>query len=77
MKIDKVRELGVKELQHKVSDLQQDIFHARIQKETGQLDQLGKVRSLRKDLARVKTVLRQLEIENANANANANAKAKA
>ncbi len=63
MKIDKVRELGVEELQHKVSDLQQDIFHARIQKETGQLDQIGKVRSLRKDLARVKTVLRQLEIE--------------
>ena len=63
MKIDKVRELGVEELQHKVSDLQQEIFHARIQKETGQLDQLGKVRSLRKDLARVKTVLSQLEPE--------------
>jgi len=63
VKIDKVRELGVEELQHKVSDLQQEIFHARIQKETGQLDQLGKVRSLRKDLARVKTVLSQLEPE--------------
>ena len=67
MKIDKVRELGVEELQHKVSDLQQDIFHARIQKETGQLDQLGKVRSLRKDLARVKTVLSQLEPDKTNA----------
>ena len=73
MKIDKVRELGVEELQHKVSDLERDIFHARIQKETGQLDQLGKVRSLRKDLARVKTVLRQLEIEDTNAKVKANA----
>lgn len=63
MKIDKVRELGQEELQNKLTDLQQDIFHARIQKETGQLDQLGKVRDLRKDLARVKTVLRQLELE--------------
>ncbi len=71
MKIDKVRELGAEELRHKVNDLDQEIFHARIQKETGQLDQLGKVRSLRKDLARVKTVLRQLEIENANAKAKA------
>ena len=62
MKIDKVRELGQEELQNKLSDLQQEIFHARIQKETGQLDQLGKVRELRKDLARVKTVLRQLEL---------------
>ena len=69
VKIDKVRELGIEELRHKVNDLDQEIFHARIQKETGQLDQLGKVRSLRKDLARVKTVLRQLEIENTNTNA--------
>lgn len=63
MKIDKVRELGQEELRNKLTDLQQEIFHARIQKETGQLDQLGKVRDLRKDLARVKTVLRQLELE--------------
>lgn len=67
MKIDKVRELGVEELEHKLTDLQQEIFHARIQKETGQLDQLGKVRDLRKDLARVKTVLRQLELEKSKA----------
>jgi large subunit ribosomal protein L29 len=67
VKIDKVRELGVEELQHKVRDLQEEIFHARIQKETGQLDQLGKVRSLRKDLARVKTVLSQLEPDKTNA----------
>ncbi len=71
MKIDKVRELGVEELQHKVNDLDQEIFHARVQKETGQLDQPGKVRGLRKDLARVKTVLRQLEIENADVKAKA------
>ena len=77
MKIDKVMELDQEELRHKVSDLEQDIFHARIQKETGQLDQLGKVRSLRKDLARVKTVLRQLEIEGADADAGAKAKAEA
>ena len=63
MKIDKVRELGREELEHKLTDLEQEIFHARIQKETGQLDQPGKVRDLRKDFARVKTVLRQLELE--------------
>lgn len=63
MKIDKVRELGPEELQNKLDELRQEIFHARVQKETAQLDQLGKVRSLRKDLARVKTVLRELELE--------------
>ncbi len=63
MKIEKVRELGEGELRDKVSDLAEEIFRTRLQKETGQLDQMGKVRELRRDLARVKTVLRQLEIE--------------
>jgi len=65
VKIEKVRELGAEELQHKAGELEEEIFRTRVQKETGQLDQLGKVRELRKDLARVKTVLRQLEIEKA------------
>jgi large subunit ribosomal protein L29 len=63
VKIEKVRELGEGELRDKVSDLAEEIFRTRLQKETGQLDQMGKVRELRRDLARVKTVLRQLEIE--------------
>ena len=63
MKIEKVRELGEGELRDKVSDLAEEIFRTRLQKETGQLNQMGKVRELRRDLARVKTVLRQLEIE--------------
>ena len=62
MKIDKIRELGEEELKVKVMDLREDIFRTRLQKETGQLDQVGKVRSLRKDLARVHTVLRQIEL---------------
>ena len=63
MKIDKVRELGEEELRGKASDLKEEIFRTRIQKETGQLDQMGKLQNLRRDLARVKTVLRQMEIE--------------
>jgi len=63
VKIEKVRELGEGELRDKVSDLAEEIFRTRLQKETGQLDKMGKVRELRRDLARVKTVLRQLEIE--------------
>lgn len=62
MKIEKVRELGAEELADKASQLKEEIFRARIQKETGQLDQSGKLRNLRKDLARVKTVLRELAL---------------
>ena len=63
MKIEKIRELGHEELEDKLQELSEEIFRTRIQKETGQLDQLGKVRSLRRDLARAKTVLRERELE--------------
>jgi len=62
VKIEKVRELSEDELRDKVIDLAEEIFRTRLQKETGQLDQMGKVRELRRDLARVKTVLRQMEL---------------
>ena len=63
MKIDKVREFGEDELRNKLSDLEEEIFRTRLSKETGQLDEVGKVRSLRKDLARVYTVLREIELD--------------
>ena len=57
MKVEKFRNLGEEELEAKEGELREEIFRARIQKATGQLDQTGKVRALRKDLARVKTLL--------------------
>jgi large subunit ribosomal protein L29 len=59
VKVDKIRELKNEELETRAEELIEEIFRARIQKETGQLDQMGKVRNLRRDLARVKTVLRE------------------
>lgn len=59
MKVDKIRELKNEELATRVEELEEEIFRSRIQKETGQLDQMGKVRSLRRFLARVKTILRE------------------
>jgi large subunit ribosomal protein L29 len=59
VKIDKIRELKKEELEARAAELEEEIFRARIQKETGQLDQMGKVRNLRRFLARVKTVLRE------------------
>jgi large subunit ribosomal protein L29 len=63
VKIEKVRELKNAELEQRQGELTEEIFRARIQKETGQLDQMGKIRNLRRDLARVKTVLRERERE--------------
>jgi large subunit ribosomal protein L29 len=63
VKIEKIRELGGDELEVRAGELTEEIFRARIQKETGQLDQVRKIRNLRRDLARMKTVLRERELQ--------------
>jgi large subunit ribosomal protein L29 len=57
MKVHEIRELNVDDLQGKVKDLQDQVFRLRIQKAMGQLDAPHKTRTLRRELARVKTVL--------------------
>ncbi len=57
MKVEEIRELNVDELRAKVKDLQDQVFRLRIQKAMGQLDAPHKVRALRRELARVMTVL--------------------
>ena len=57
MKVHEIRELSVDDLKVKVKDLQDQVFRLRIQKAMGQLDASHKVRQLRRELARVKTVL--------------------
>jgi large subunit ribosomal protein L29 len=59
MKVAEIRELSVDELQGRVKDLDDQLFRLRIQKSMGQLEAPRKVRDLRKDLARIKTILRE------------------
>ena len=59
MKAAELRELGADELGHKERALTDQLFRMRIQKSMGQLEAPAKMRSVRRDLARVKTVLRQ------------------
>jgi len=59
MKVHEIRELNVDELNGKVKDLQDQVFRLRIQKAMGQLDTPSKMRTLRRELARVQTVLRE------------------
>ena len=61
MKIGEVRELGVEDLQTREKDLDDQLFRLRIQKSMGQLEAAHKLKALRRDLARVKTVLREKE----------------
>ncbi len=61
MKIGEFRDLGTDELKHREKDLDDQLFRLRIQKSMGQLDAALKVKTLRRDLARVKTALREKE----------------
>jgi len=59
MKVSEIRELSVDELRSREKDLDDQIFRMRIQKSMGQLEAPAKVRTLRKDLAKIKTILRE------------------
>jgi large subunit ribosomal protein L29 len=59
MKAAEVRNLGADELAVRERDLADQLFRMRIQKSMGQLEAPDKIRTVRRDLARVKTVLRQ------------------
>jgi len=59
VKPDKVREMSADELRAKERELQEQLFRLRFQKSIGQLDNALKIRETRRDIARIKTVLRQ------------------
>ena len=59
-KAEKLRELNTDELRGKERELQEQLFRLRFQKSLGQLDNALKIRETRRDIARVKTVIRQL-----------------
>ncbi|HLV87316.1 MAG TPA: 50S ribosomal protein L29 [Candidatus Sulfotelmatobacter sp.] len=57
MKAEKVRNLTDEELQHQERDLADQLFKLKFQLNMGQTESLKKMRGLRKDIARVKTIL--------------------
>ena len=60
-KIAELRDLSLDELRSKEKDLDDQLFRLRIQKSMGQLEAGHKLQALRRDLARVKTALREKE----------------
>ena len=61
MKVGEIRDLGVDELRQREKDMDDQVFRLRIQKSMGQSEAAQKLKALRRDLARVKTVLREKE----------------
>ena len=61
MKVAEIRDFAVDELQQRVKDMDDQLFRLRIQKSMGQLEAAHKLKAVRRDLARIKTVLREKE----------------
>ena len=62
MKAKEWRDLGLDELEAKAGQLRSELFTARIRKETGQLENTAKLRTLRRDIARAETILRERQV---------------
>jgi large subunit ribosomal protein L29 len=61
-KNDDLKEMPVSELTERLENTREELFNMRFQLATGQLDNYRRVRWLRRDIARVKTVLREREL---------------
>jgi large subunit ribosomal protein L29 len=63
-----LRDLDLDELEAKLVESKSELFNLRFQVVTGQLDNTARIGQVRKDVARINTVLREREIEAAEAN---------
>ena len=65
MKANEIREMSKSELELKLKDLKQELFNMRFQHATNQLDNPMKMVEVKKTIARVKTILREIELAEA------------
>ena len=65
-----IRELADAELETRLVEAKQELFNLRFQNVTGQLDNSSRIGQVRKDVARIETILRQREIAAAEATEN-------
>ena len=66
LKIKDIRELSNKELEGKIINAKKELFNLRMKQSTGTLEKPSKIKELRKDVARMKTIMRERELEEAN-----------
>ena len=62
MKANEVRKMSGEELQTKLQDLKKDLFNLRLQHATNQLDNPIRIAEVKKDIARVKTIIREQQL---------------
>ena len=63
MKVNDIRKLTTEEIVAKIKESKEELFNLRFQQATGNLEKPSRIRDLRHDVARCKTVLRERELE--------------
>lgn len=63
MKVNEIRNLTAAEMDEKVASLKEELFNLRFQLATGQLENPGRIREVKKTIARIKTVQREEELK--------------
>ena len=62
MKVEELRKLSNEELNSKITETKKELFNLRLKNSTGQLEKPSELRNLRKAVARMKTILKEREI---------------
>ena len=63
MKAKEIRELTDAEAQAKLRDLRQELFNLRLQQQTARLERPSRIREVRRDMARIETILRERQLK--------------
>lgn len=63
MKASEIRDMSVEEMNEKLAGLKEELFALRFQLAVNQLDNTARLKAVKKDIARIKTVLRENEIK--------------
>ena len=63
MKVSDIRKLSIEELEKKIDESKKELFDLRLKQATGALEKPSKIHSLRKDVARMLTILKEKQME--------------
>ena len=63
MKANEIRKLSTEEINKKIAETKEELFNLRMKQATGNLENPSRIRELRKTVARLKTILRERELE--------------
>ncbi|WP_071028095.1 50S ribosomal protein L29 [Peptoniphilus raoultii] len=63
MKVKEIRQMSSEDLQKKADDLKSELFNLRFRLATGQLDNPQSIKMVKKDIARVKTIIRERQLQ--------------